>query len=200
MSQKALKIYFCFAAALCVFAQGAMPCFAVQEPIRLRNIHISQERFAKNGVLVSRPILSDQKIVDIVSQNKIQTIEDYAYWLEKNMTYQPDMDKDHWLAPEEFLKTRRGDCEDFAFLNSRFLKVFGFSPHIITLTSAQTAHAVCAFEYAGKFYWFDNARLKSSTATSLVAFAQQLTDTLNYSKIFELDPVSKQTNLIYERI
>ncbi len=176
-----------------------MPCFAVQESIALHPFQIRQERFAKNGVLVSRPVASDQKIVDILSQNQIHTIEDYALWLEKNMTYQADRGKDQWLTPQEFLKIKRGDCEDFAFLNAQVLSVFGFSPHIITLSSAQNAHAICAFEHNGKFYWFDNAKLKSSAATNLTSFAQELTDALDYSKSFELDPASKHISLIYQR-
>ncbi len=194
-----IKSYFCLVLVFCAFALYALPCFAQPESIALRPFQVRQERFAKNGVLVSRPVESDQKIVDIVSQNKIHTIEDYAVWLEKNMTYQADHGKDQWLTPQEFLKIKRGDCEDFAFLNAQVLSVVGFSAHIITLSSAQNAHAICAFEHNGKFYWFDNAKLKSSAATNLTSLAQEITHSLNYLRSFELDPASKHTTLIYQR-
>ncbi len=199
MRQKTLlKSTFVTFCTLCVFVLTATPCFATQISIPLRGLHIRQEQFSQNGVLISRPVQSDQKIVAIVSQNQIRTIEDYAAWLEKNMIYQTAPKEDQWLTPEEFLKIKRGDCEDFAFLNSHALRVLGFTPHIITLSATKNAHAICAFKYAGTFYWLDNAKLKSSTASDLTAFAKELTNQLHYLRSFELDPLSKRANLIYE--
>ncbi|MCB9757863.1 MAG: transglutaminase-like cysteine peptidase [Candidatus Omnitrophica bacterium] len=199
MRQKThIKLTFASLCTLCVFVLTAKPCFATQKSIPIGHLHIRQEQFFQNGVLISRPVQSDQKIVAIVSQNQIRTIEDYAAWLEKNMIYQTDPKEDQWLTPEEFLKIKRGDCEDFAFLNSHALRVLGFTPHIITLSSTKNAHAICAFKYAGAFYWLDNTKLKSSTATDLTAFVKELTNQLHYLRSFELDPVSKRANLIYQ--
>ncbi len=177
----------------------ATPCFASVESIPIRHYKIRQERLAKNGVLISRPDQSDQEIAAIVSQNQIHTLEDYTAWLEKNMTYKADLPKDQWLKPDEFLKIKQGDCEDYAFLNSQVLRVLGFSPHIITLYSSKSAHAICAFEYRGKFYWFDNAKIKSSNANNLTAFAKEITDRFHYSHSFELNPQTQKSSLIYER-
>ncbi len=200
MSQKAFsKLCFCFSAVVCLFANLPELCFAAPKSIPVRKIQIQQEHSAKNGVLVSRPLIIDQTIAGIVSQNKIRTIEDYAGWLEKTMTYRADAKEDDWLTPLEFLKTKHGDCEDFAFFNSAVLKVLGFSAHIITLSSSRNSHAICAFEHNGKFYWLDNAKLKSSSATNLVSFAEELTNTLRYAKSFKLDPVSKRSTLLYQK-
>jgi len=163
-------------------------------------LQIAQERISSNGVLVSRPVKADLTIAQVIGQNRIRTVEDYAAWLASNMTYQRDAGDDQWLDPVEFLKTKRGDCEDFAILNLNVLRLLGYKAHIITLNSSQNAHAVCAFEYSGKFYWFDNAKLKTSSAATLTAFAQEITDQLHYTRSYELDPLSKHTNLIYTRI
>ena len=185
--------------AAIAFATLALPCFADQT-IPIRGFHITQERLANNGVLVSRPVQLDQNIVTIVTQNRIRSIEDYAAWLDRTMTYQAEGKmQDQWLTPQEFLKAKRGDCEDFAFLNSLVLRVLGYKPHVVTLKSSRNAHAICAFEYRGKFYWFDNAKLKTSSASDLIAFAQEVTDEYNYSSSSELDPSSKKSNLLYQR-
>ncbi len=189
-----------FALLISVNLIAAAPCSAVETAIPVRSPQVRQERLQHNGVLVARPVASDQRIAEIVSQNQIRTVQDYAAWLGKNMIYQSDPRDDQWLDPQEFLKTKRGDCEDFAFLNSQVLRVLGFAPHVLMLYSNKNAHAVCAFEYSGKFYWFDNAQLKSSTAQDLVALAQELTEQFHYSRSFELDVLSKQSRLIYQRI
>ena len=172
---------------------ASTPCFASV------GLQIEQEHIEKDGVLISRPVKIDERIAQIIGTNRIRTIEDYAAWLGNNMVYQSDGGSDQWLDPSEFLTVKRGDCEDFAFLNARALRVLGYQTHIITFNSTRNGHAVCAFQYGDKFYWFDNAKLKTSNATTLVAFAQEVTDTFHYSRSYELDPQSKQSNLIYQR-
>lgn len=176
------------------------PCFAGVEAVPFRGFQIEQERISANGVLISRPVKIDERLAQIMGQNSIRTIEDYAAWLDKNMVYQSEGGlTDQWLDPAEFLKTKRGDCEDFAILNARALKVLGYKTYIVTLKSSQSAHAICAFQYRGNFYWFDNTDLKTSSATTLASLAQQITDQFHYKSSYELDPKSKQANLIYQR-
>jgi len=177
------------------------PCWASDgAAVQFRGFQIGQEHIAKDGVLISRPVRVDERLAQIMGQNSIRTVEDYATWLGNNMVYQSETGSaDNWLDPAEFLKTKRGDCEDFAILNARALKVLGYKTHIVTLKSSQRAHAICAFQYGGKFYWFDNARLKTSGATTLAALAQEITNQFHYLSSYELDPQSKQTNLIYKR-
>jgi hypothetical protein len=175
---------------------AATPCFAGD----FRGFQIAQEHLRTNGVLISRPVKIDERLAQMMGQNSIRTVEDYAAWLGKNMAYQRETGSaDQWLDPIEFLKIKRGDCEDFAILNARALQVLGYKTHIITLSSSQSSHAICTFQYGGKFYWFDNAALKSSSATTLLTFAQEITNQFHYSSSYELDPTSKQANLIYQR-
>lgn len=174
-------------------------CAASEGLIPVGHFRLDQERIAKNGILISRPVAIDEKILTIVRQNQIQSIEDYSAWLTENMVYQKDITPESWIEPDEFLKTRRGDCKDFASLNFRVLKILGYKPHVLTLTSPQNGHAICAFEYAGKIYWFDNAELKSSLAKNLVELAKELTNQFHYSSFFEVDLPTKRTNLIYQR-
>ena len=111
---------------------------------------IGQEYYYTNGVWVSHPLPLDERILSLFHQNNIQTIEDYARWLQANITYQKNP-LDHWAPPEETLEKKHGDCKDYAFLNAEVLKVFGYKPHIFALTRRAGNHAVCAFEKDGIF-------------------------------------------------
>jgi len=182
--------------ALCLCPQLS---FANEGGIPIGHLRLSQERFEKNGVLISRPAAIDEKILAIIRQNQFQSVEDYAAWLQKNMVYKSAAEQDQWSEPGEFLNTRQGDCKDFASLNSRVLHILGYQPRVLALTSSNAGHAVCAFEYAGKIYWLDNAQLKTSNATNFLELARELTGRFHYTRSFEVDLPTKRTSLIYER-
>lgn len=189
------NLLFCFIILIMAGTFG----WALDTTIPIPNLTIRQERVSKNGVLISRPMPIDQKIAELMIANRIRTLEEYSTWLEKTMTYDSALRQNHWPDPEQFLNKKHGDCKDFAGLNSAALRVFGFKPHIIALYSSENAHAICAFEYSGKYFWFDNFILKSSQAADLTALAREITGLYHYEQSFELDPVSQKSNLIYDQ-
>lgn len=169
------------------------------ETIPIGRLALGQERLIRNGVLVSRPSPIDERIAALVRQNQFQSINDYAAWLKKNVVYQPNDQIEQWPRADELLNSLRGDCKDFASLTSRVLKVLGYEPHILALMSRSSGHVICAFEYDGKIYWFDNADLKLSPSRSLMELSRELTEKFNYTQSFEVNLQSKENNLIYQR-
>jgi hypothetical protein len=78
---------------------------------------LRQKKPAGQTTLTSIPDPLDMRILKIISKENIRCLQDYALWLKKNFQYKKDEGKDHWASPDETLDLRKGDCEDFAFLN-----------------------------------------------------------------------------------
>lgn len=176
------------------------PALAVEgHDIPIRHFHIQQERYEKNGVLVSRPSPQDEKITRLLLTNRIRTLADYSGWLGKNIRYQNDGPGSAWPEPLKVLQNKSGDCEDYAVLNSQVLKVLGYKPSILSLVSARGAHAICVFEHDGYFFWFDNARLNKTTAKTLTELARDITLQYRYAYTLELDAVTRRWKVVYKR-
>lgn len=172
---------------------------AIAEIAPLTHFRLRQQRIVSDGVLVARPHPVDKKILDILDLHKIRSIEDYARWLQKNIVYQSDASQDIWSDPQHTLATKRGDCEDFAFLNSAVLRVMGYEPHLLAMVQGKRAHAVCAFKKNGCYIWFDNNRIKNTTATSLQELARQITLFYQYSRLLELDLTTNTWRPLYQQ-
>lgn len=106
------------------------------------------------GVLVSAPLYPKYEVFSV------KTLE---IWLLKNFQYEAEKG-DYWKTPEEMVKDKVGDCEDFAFLNKKILNDFGFESQVyhiygrtkINNKTSEYSHAICVFESNGKFYYFSN--------------------------------------------
>ena len=72
------------------------------------------------------------------------------------------------------LQKRRGDCEDYAFLNAAVLRVLGYRPEVLAMGGLGGNHAICVFKENGRYSWIDNARLKRSKAESILEFTKYL--------------------------
>ena len=152
------------------------------EPDRGRDVLISREepRFTSafivrpqprkdSAALVNRPDETDLKILNIINDSGISSVEEYSQWLKENIQYRQDEGADSWAAAEVTLERRYGDCEDFAFLNAAVMRIFGYKPKVLGVVGglAVPSHAVCVFEKDGEYFWFDNATLKDTYVSSL---------------------------------
>lgn len=93
-------------------------------------------------------------------------------FLQKNYTYQAEKGlRDHWKTPEETIKDKGGDCEDFAILTLSYLKQWGYNSHMVLLQSRKLfgfGHAVTVFElFNGEWAVFDNQYLLYYNASTL---------------------------------
>jgi len=152
--------------ALILLIALASPYYAqarIQQPELLKDFQPHEKDF--------EPILKDvTSYIDVrifmVTRN-IQTVDDYAQWLIKNMRYQKDADRDIWSNPSETLQRGFGDCEDLAFLTAEVLKILGHQPRVIAVGLKKEAHVVCMFQKNGKYHVFDNTSYYKSSAPSM---------------------------------
>jgi hypothetical protein len=160
-------------------------------------LHIRQERSNINGVLVSRPSAEDAEIAKFLNSNNIHTSEEYAQWLAKNIEYKKDPHRDAWAEPLKVLSRKFGDCEDFTFLNIAVLR--GYKAKFVTfLTPPVSGHAVCVFEYKGRYFYFDNMTLKETEEPSVMQFVKNMISNNNYIVSRELDVESRKWKLLYK--
>jgi hypothetical protein len=67
---------------------------------------------------------------------------------------------DYWQSPEEFLKNKKGDCEDYAIFSNYFLNKIGYNSFIISFYGLNNfAHTVTIYEENNKFNAFNEDRL-----------------------------------------
>ena len=118
---------------------------------------------------ISRSPLLKKRVADFLERHDIETLDSYALWLKKNVRYKADLFGDSWSSPEETLKRRRGDCEDFAFLSEEVLSQLGYEPYVIAFMRRDTGdwHAICAFKEEGLYNYFDNFNLVKTRTESL---------------------------------
>lgn len=170
------------------------------------NFVVREETYRYNGALVGRQNPIDLKILDILKANKIESIEDYAQWLPKNLEYKRDKGPDRWSSPLETLKKGYGDCEDYAFLNAAILHVLGYQPKVIAIERFKrvmgrliASHAICAFEKDGRYLFFDNAELKATDAPSMREFSKCIFTRYDCFCISELAFDTGSRNILFKK-
>jgi predicted transglutaminase-like cysteine proteinase len=161
--------------------------------------HIRQERTSSQQVLVSRPNPQDLLIASFLRFNNIASLEDYARWLKNNMLFQSQEQDDLWPKPEDILKRKSGDCEDYAILTSSVVQVLGYEPQIMAFIRPGGAHAVCAFKVDGYYVWLDNDEVKMTNARTLNEFSQHIAAHYKYNQVMEFDLVNKKWELVYRQ-
>ncbi len=65
----------------------------------------------------------------------------------------------HSQTPEEFLETKKGDCEDFAAFATEILKRNGKNAFILNVYGDRYAHTVAVFEENGTYQVIDDSRV-----------------------------------------
>lgn len=98
-----------------------------------------------------------------LAENKIVTSQDWGFWTMTNLTYIDDGILDYWGQPYETLEKLGGDCEDFAFLNVKILKMLGYEAIALGLSKnamKTNGHAICLFYNGTHWKIFDNQYLK----------------------------------------
>lgn len=74
------------------------------------------------------------------------TFEQHWKWVSSNITYKSDKDNygvaDYWATPQETLKRKAGDCEDFAILLQSKLKTAKIDSTIVITYDGKIYHAI----------------------------------------------------------
>lgn len=168
---------------------------------------VRQDKFRSGSVLVSRPNQTDITVLDMLNSNGIRTLEDYTSWLTENIKYEKDSGSDAWAMPEETLLKKRGDCDDYAFLNAAVLNVLGYRARVLGLNGVRTPamrmgnHAICVFEKDGRFRYFDNGKLKLTETSSLEEFLKYISARFHCLSVSQLRAKDKnqEKELLYTK-
>ena len=81
-----------------------------------------------------------------------------ARWMWCHLQYEDDKTQygvnEYFATPQELLKSRKGDCEDYAWLAYSVITKLGFQEvYVIDVKKTSTlVHAVCAFYDTGEWY------------------------------------------------
>lgn len=109
---------------------------------------------------------------------KLQTPENIAKYLWKNFLFENDQrlfgTEEHWQSPEEFLKNRKGDCEDFALFAHEMLKANGISSFLLNVYGGRFAHTVVVFKEDGKYHVIDGSDVRRLGAGNLREVASEI--------------------------
>lgn len=90
--------------------------------------------------------------------------KEFSKFLKKNFEFVEDQKlfgvEDYWQSPEEFLKRRKGDCEDYALFTDYILKSQGVESWVISFYDASGyGHTVTFFRSGEKFNVINEDRL-----------------------------------------
>lgn len=114
-------------------------------------------------------------IQKFLKEEKLTTTDKYFEWVFFNITYVSDK-IDYAQSPEETLKLKQGDCEDFAILNQAVLKHFGIQSGFWGVYSnRKSGHAIIVFWENGQLSYTSN-EMKVETGTTSI---EELTEHLN---------------------
>ena len=102
-----------------------------------------------------------------------------ARFLHQAITFKTDEElfgePDYWQAPEEFLRRRAGDCEDYALFAQAILQRQGIESHVLSVFGEEGyAHTVCVFMQSGQYHVINQDRFQAYGATSVETLAWQL--------------------------
>ena len=63
---------------------------------------------------------------------------------------------DHYQSPKDFMKNRKGDCDDFAITSYYILKKLGYETQMYSLKLPEGGHAITVFKQEGVYNIFSN--------------------------------------------
>lgn len=91
----------------------------------------------------------------------LKTPEDIARYAWKNFRFERDQrhfgKEEYWQSPEEFIRNKAGDCEDFALFTQTLLKRNGHPAFLLNVYGGRFAHTVVVFKRDGKYHAVDGA-------------------------------------------
>jgi len=92
----------------------------------------------------------------------VTTPTEFVSWLKDGFYYHLEANDD-WQSPEETIRSKSGDCEDYALLASAFLSNIGYTENyviIVKFSGLYTRHAICVFrEKNGSYSFISNKKM-----------------------------------------
>lgn len=103
---------------------------------------------------------------------EISTPEELAQWMSRHFEFREDESLvgslDYWQRPEEFLRRRQGDCEDYALFAQYILQKMGIEAYVVSLYGERGyAHTITVFKDHGRFRILNEDRLLKDRAQTI---------------------------------
>lgn len=104
----------------------------------------------------------------------INTPQAMAGWFEQEFRYQRII-PDFRQSAEELLKSKSGDCDDFAVLAQEILSGMGIKSQvlIIKFKGLADAHAICVFKEGNSYSFISNQHFLRTQETSLFSLVEK---------------------------
>lgn len=122
---------------------------------------------------------------------QLDTSEAIADYLWKNFIFEKDQrlygKSDYWQSPEEFLKTGKGDCEDFAIFAQALLRRNGIAAFLLSLHGHGYAHTVCVFLQNGVYHVLDGTQVIHSKTSNIKELMTEIHPFWTHGAIVGLD-------------
>lgn len=136
---------------------------------RQKNIILIKKLLAGLIVLVAINATSAFGQSAELTLSSIKTPEEIARWLSDEFMYILEF-PDKWQSAEETIRTKKGDCEDFAILTSEILTRQGVKNNIVIVKFDKlgTSHAICIWKSSrGTYNFISNRKLIRTGESSI---------------------------------
>ncbi len=150
-------------------------------------------------VLSTRAESKDTQLLDFLQENKINTVNDYAQWLEKNIHYEKVSINEEWTAWQETLARGYGDCKNLSALNTKVLEILGYAPVLIGYKDEPEGHLFTTFMKDGVLNIFDNTKYYVTKLTTIDQVSMVIYQKYNVESIFEVTLNPWSVELLYTR-
>lgn len=101
----------------------------------------------------------------------LKTPQEIAGFIRKNFSFETDRRQfgvdNQWQDPGTLLRTKKGDCEDFALFYKEMLGAHGLSSLLICLYGEGKSHAITMYRRQGKTVIMDDDEIKMSKTNNL---------------------------------
>ena len=130
----------------------------------------------------------------------IKTTKQLAEWYSGEFKYRMEY-PDNWQTPDETIKFKGGDCEDFALLTSEFLARQGV-PHdviIIKFKGLDMTHAICIWrEKKDEYAFISNRKIIHTGETDInIVLNKYYPDWENFSYVSPENPSLRRASRSY---
>lgn len=150
---------------------------------------IGRELIRDKDQMVWKENQIDIQLREMLLSNQITTVEEYLSWLRANIQYESDGVFDNLSEPLETVEAKSGDCEDFAMLSYRVLKVLGFKPMIVILDRHEVVrHAITTFKEGDRYSYLDNMKLVRTLSIGQAQFFDYLVEKESAVNLYQLNP------------
>ena len=132
--------------------------------------------------------------------HQLQTPETITRFMWKYFRVESDQrqfgTEEYWQSPEELLRNRQGDCEDFAIFAHQILKSHGWNSFLMNIYGGRFPHTVCVFKENGTYHVIDGTDLIRTKTTDLKALISEIDPFWKEGAIVTHQKNSKQGRIV----